>query len=261
MTPDKWVCLMYHDVVPEAVGISGGPEHFAVSRTAFAGQLDRIQQRGYSGTSLAGAIAGNLLQPVAITFDDGEVGQYQHAFPELTRRGMTATFFITTSWVGKPGFMEWHHIRELADAGMSIQSHTHTHPFLSELPPEEARTELVRSKAILDEALSQDTSTISLPNGDFPTQRSVLAEAGYSVVAMSLWGVNGPRQVRDRRPVYRCTIRGAPERPRFDRILDGDPWTGLPRKVGEWSLNTVRGAMGPSRYHRWRARLLDTLSR
>jgi len=48
-------------------------------------------------------------------------------------------------------------LREVADLGISVQSHTRTHPFLSELGSAALREELLRSKERLDRELRQET--------------------------------------------------------------------------------------------------------
>lgn len=253
-----WVCLMYHDVGAERVAASGGPEHFRVPAAAFAQQLDQIAGLGWVGRSIAEAVAAPG-PVVAISFDDGEAGQFAHAFPALVARGMTATFFVTTSWVGRPGYVSWHHLREMKAAGMSIQSHTHTHPFLSELSAAALHEELRVSKAQLDEHLGQHTDAIALPGGDFPRRalRGLLGSAGFGTVATSRWGVNGAVRADGVRLVRRCTVRGAPTPEAFGRVLRADRWLATRRRVRDSALGAMRRALGPTRYTKWRRRFLD----
>jgi peptidoglycan/xylan/chitin deacetylase (PgdA/CDA1 family) len=255
----RWICLMYHEVTPEAVR-SGAGEWFSVSAGSFASQLDQIRGRGLRGCSVADVLAsGQSVDPVvAISFDDGSEGQYARAFPALVARGMSATFFVTTSWVGRPGFVTWPQLREMKQAGMSIQSHTHSHPFLSELAPPALEQELRRSKAELDHQLGQNTDQLSLPGGDYPRRRfrGLIGQSGYRVLCTSVWGRNRRRVVVGA-PVKRCTIRGAMAPEEFDRIILGDPWLGLTRGLRGNALNMVRSSLGPTRYSRWRRSFLD----
>ena len=254
-----WVCLMYHDVTPEPVAPTGGPLRFAVPRAAFARQLDCLVELGLPGQSIAERLSNPSAPGVAISFDDGDLGQFDSAFPELCQRHMTATFFVVTSWVGQPGYVEWSQLRTMREAGMSIQSHSHTHPFFSTLSPTEVADELGRSKALLDEHLGQDTDTVSLPNGDFPRAGNLawLHEAGYRLVAGSRWGTN-PTNPGDR-ALRRCTVQGQPSEARFRRIALGSPALSWSRQAREASLNSVRRLLGPDRYARWRRRILDAL--
>lgn len=258
----EWVSLMYHDVMEDGAPVSAVAQRFAVPVTAFAAQLDALREGGYLVRSLCHAIREPDTKVVAMTFDDGHVGQFARAFPELVARGMSATFFVTTSWIGRrPGYCSWSQLREMNAAGMSIQSHTHSHPFLSELPAHALSAELCRSKAELDEALGQDTDAIALPGGDHPRRRlrPLLAESGYAVVATSQWGTNGAVAFEQRGPRYirRCTIRGTPDNVEFARILAGDPALAHRLQARAALLGAVRRMMGPSRYARWRAMMLD----
>ncbi|GBD94407.1 poly-beta-1,6-N-acetyl-D-glucosamine N-deacetylase precursor [bacterium BMS3Abin05] len=79
--------------------------------------------------------------------------------------------------------MRWEQIREMSDAGMTIGSHTCSHPILSILSENELRTEIVQSKARLEEELNRPIRTFCYPNGkaeDFGERaKRVLKEAGY----------------------------------------------------------------------------------
>lgn len=54
---------------------------------------------------------------VAITFDDGYVDNLDLALPELERRGLPATVFVPTAYVGAPGPFWWDELEELVAGG------------------------------------------------------------------------------------------------------------------------------------------------
>lgn len=262
MAVRPWVCLMYHDVTRETAGVSGGPRHFSVSRRAFASQLDQLAAEGFRGRSLAECLHEPVDRQVAISFDDGDLGQFENGHAELVARGMTATFFVTTEWVGRPGYVDWSQLREMKAAGMSIQSHSKSHPFLSELGEAALAEELRGSKARIDQELQQETDTIALPGGDRPRRalRPLLAASGYRVVGTSRWGSNRtPRAAGETVWIRRCTVRGEPTSQHFGRVLRGDAWLSFKRLTREATLARIRETLGPSRYARWRRRLLDTV--
>lgn len=254
----RWVCLLYHDVAPVGHGVTGGPEYFSVSETGFRRQLDAIAHEGLRGCSIEHALVTSEPK-VAISFDDGTAGMYERAFPALVERGMSATFFITTTWVGTSGFVTWDQLREMKRAGMSIQSHTRTHPFLSELSAAQLGVELRGSKEEIDGQLGQDTRQIGLPGGDAPRGKlaDLIGEAGYSVVGTSRWGVNRTVVGHDPVRIRRCTVRADPGEERFRRIITGDRWLAFERRSREFVLRSMRDALGPTRYARWRRRVLD----
>ena len=254
-----WVCLMYHDVTPDAPAVSDGPERFAVSKRSFERHLDLLAKWGFSGCSIAAALNRTVDRQVAISFDDGQLGQYERAFPALAARGWTATFFVTTGWVGRSGYVSWDQLSEMKTAGMSIQSHTHTHQFLSELSEAEVDFELRRSKAELDEYLEQDTHILALPGGDPPAAalQRLIKDVGYGVVATSRWGRTIARTSRDQTVfVPRCTVRGEPSDATFRHTVNGDPWLTSRRWVRDGLLRATRSLLGPTRYSIWRSRVL-----
>ncbi len=254
---------MYHDVQPQAPGVTGGSDHFTVSSSAFAQQLDRMLQLGFKPCSIAQALERPARKTLALSFDDGDLGQFQYAFPELEKRGLTATFFITTGWVGSSKYVSWDQLRTMKAAGMSIQSHTRSHRFLSQLDSEELLEELAGAKSDLDQQLRQDTTMLAFPGGDPPprSHRHLIGQAGYSVVATSVWGLNTVAEPgTDAIYLRRCTIRGNPPLTQFDRVLEGDRWLSARRRVRDSALRSLHLLLGRPRYARWRARFLDWIS-
>jgi peptidoglycan/xylan/chitin deacetylase (PgdA/CDA1 family) len=261
---NTWGALCYHDVQAEMPRAGGGPDHFTVPVTSFAGMLDTIAEHGFTGCSLARALAEPGRRRIAITFDDGTRGQYDYAFPELVARGMTATFYVTTNWVGQPGYMTWSQLRELTAAGMSVQSHTRSHPFLSELGSDELRSELAGSKRELDSQLGQDTSEIAFPGGDAPRSRfrHILGEAGYRIAVGTRWGLNTDTRHADpgHNFIRRCTVRGVLTPAMAERVVRADPWLAMRWTAKEATLRRFRTSIGASRYARWRRFVLDTFN-
>lgn len=247
----NWACLMYHEV--PAAGEGAG--YFAVPRAEFAAQLDRMRSAGLGGRSLEAVLGGDTRATVAITFDDGHATHARDAAPELAARGMTATFFVVSDWVGRAGYATWAELREMADAGMSIQSHTRSHPFLSELPRTGALEELRASRIEIEDRIGRPVTTIALPNGDFP-RADDFDSAGYRWVATSRWGANrgtghAVRQVR------RYTVRRSTSLDVVERLARGQASALSPEGVRLELLGRIRAAVGPTRYARWRRAVLD----
>ena len=62
-----------------------------------------------------------------VTFDDGYVSDYTIVFPLMESLGIRATFFINTSNIGKPGFLNWSMVTEMQKKGNVFGSHGHNH--------------------------------------------------------------------------------------------------------------------------------------
>lgn len=127
--------LMYHyisippaDADPYRLDLSVTPERFGE-------HLRWLRENGYTSISLDDVVlaltAGKPLpeRPVVLTFDDGYEDAYTNAFPLLLAFHMTGTFFVVTEWIDghTAGYLTWDQARDMAAAGMSIESHTRSH--------------------------------------------------------------------------------------------------------------------------------------
>lgn len=254
----KWICLAYHDITNASRASDGAADYYSVSTAAFGRQLDLMMAANLRGSSIAEAIA-RPEHSVGISFDDGDIGQATNAFPALAARNMTATFFVTTSWIGTAAYASWDQLREMRAAGMSIQSHTHSHPFLSELDEPHLRDELKRSRELLDEKLGQRTTMIAFPGGDPPRPefRDVLAQEGYEVIGTSRWGRNARNDPLKPRYIRRCVVRGDPGDAEFAAIVTGGGWMNIKKQVRDSVLAFLRSSLGPTRYAYWRRNVLS----
>lgn len=257
---------MYHDVPDDATSAP----YFAVPVDRFAAQLDRLLLLGKPGAALE-----RWLDPVppraatALTFDDGECSNYANAYPALRERGMTATFFVITCRVGTEGYVTWPQLAEMVAHGMSIQSHTATHPLLSELSDAEVAHELRISREHLDDALRQHTRTLALPGGNPPHGSArhcdrLYRDAGYACIATTVWGPNDHPE-RDTAPdllyVRRYTVRRDTSQRRFEACARTRSGARSPEALRLAVLAGLRRAVGASRYAGWRRRVLAVIGK
>jgi len=191
--------LMYH-YLGQAPDPSGPHRSLWVPPDEFRWQLGFLRRAGFRAVGPQGALE-SLSSPgpdrrVWITFDDGFRDNFETGLPLLREAGMTATFFLVADWTlgGDPRCMDPGMVRELVAEGMTIGSHTVTHPELTGIPPDQARKEIVDSRKRLEDAFGVAVESFAYPRGkhDAATMEMV-REAGYGLAASTLRGNrNGP---------------------------------------------------------------------
>jgi peptidoglycan/xylan/chitin deacetylase (PgdA/CDA1 family) len=152
------------------------------------------------------ARGGDISRMLVITFDDGYADNYDFAAAELERRGLPATFFLTTSFIGTPHcawwdrqrgidseWMTWDQARDLRRRGFEVAPHTMTHPDLGEVPYEMARQEIEGSKERLLAEVRDPALHFSYPFGQkehlVEHNRRAVVEAGLASCLSSFGGV------------------------------------------------------------------------
>jgi peptidoglycan/xylan/chitin deacetylase (PgdA/CDA1 family) len=253
------VVLMYHGIGTPA---SEGEVRYTVTEEAFAAQVDLLG--GRAALSYPELLEGRSRPgSVVLTFDDGEQSVLTHALPFLRSRGITATIFVTTGWIGREGYLDADGLRRLSGEGWTIGSHGVTHRFLSDLSAIELQEEVVRSRETLARILGDPPDHLSLPGGRInPGVVEAVRRAGYRSLATSEIGVNPP--VVDRFAVRRMMVLRPWDLPVFYRIVDGDARIYLQLQARQGLLDWTKRALGNTRYQALRARALkivETLRR
>jgi D-aspartate ligase len=108
--------------------------------------------------------------------------------------------------------LTWDQLQEMAAAGVSIGSHTMTHPVLTTLGPEEAMHELTGSKALLERKLHRPSTLFAYPFGErehFNSEmEAMVRKAGYKAACSAIEGVNFPGT--NRFALHRIHVRDEP---------------------------------------------------
>jgi Polysaccharide deacetylase/Glycosyl transferase family 2 len=97
---------------------------------------------------------------------------------------------MTTGWiagqrddlaVGRPGpMLSWGQLLEVAERGVEIGAHSHTHPELDTLVPGVLEREVVRPKRLLEERLGREVTSFAYPHGYVNARlRRSVRTAGY----------------------------------------------------------------------------------
>lgn len=96
---------------------------------------------------------GNKRAALTMTYDDGLKEHYTIVYPELRKRGLTATFYIIGTKVGRDQkgtpCCTWQELKEMADGGMEIGSHGYQHRNVETLSATELIQEVERNDSLI----------------------------------------------------------------------------------------------------------------
>jgi peptidoglycan/xylan/chitin deacetylase (PgdA/CDA1 family) len=178
---------MYHAVHGPGAESGAWDPHYAVSAADFRRQLEQLLATGFALRSVRDTLAARPAdRTTCITFDDGGSTDADVAVPILLDRGARADFFVSAARVGMPGFVSWSQLRDMAAAGMSIQSHGYDHRLLDDLAPADAEHELRASKALIEDRLGRAVTLFAPPGGRLPAHAVRAARAiGYHAICSS----------------------------------------------------------------------------
>jgi peptidoglycan/xylan/chitin deacetylase (PgdA/CDA1 family) len=178
--------LAYHSVGTPQWGVND------VSAAAFERHLQIAADDGWSFATPAEVIADPDKPQLALTFDDGLRSVLTNALPVLRHHGVPATAFVVTGWADRtpdwcPGLLlDWQGISTLQDAGVSIASHSVTHPDFGKLSPSQMRHELAESRERLRAVLGLETDEFAIPYGQSgnwdASANQAAAEVGYKTI-------------------------------------------------------------------------------
>lgn len=164
-TPLHSLVLLYHRIgSPFVRSIVRGQYVFP---RVFRWQLNSFITRQYRPIKLAELMKepAHLTNRFAVTFDDGFTSMARLACPILLEMQIPATLYIVVEGIGKTNVWDQREgdraetmctaaeVRELAELGFEIGSHSMSHPRLTRLTDAELRTEIIDSKKALEDLL------------------------------------------------------------------------------------------------------------
>jgi peptidoglycan/xylan/chitin deacetylase (PgdA/CDA1 family) len=199
--------------------------HEVRSRERFHAQMSVLVERGYSVLSMEALIAWTrCVQPirspaVVLTFDGGYRSQLDNALPTLEALRLPATFFPLSAGLDDAE-ISGRDLAELAARGYTIGCHTHTHPDLTTLSPDELEREVAGSKRVLEDAVGRPVTAFCYPDGVRNSRvAAAVRNAGFAVAfTIDLGGVSA---VDDPYQLGRIPILGEPGRVEFSAFLRG----------------------------------------
>lgn len=254
---DQVVYLMYHELeLPGRALCDSDPGYvrYIVSEADFKSQMKWLKEQGWKGCSVTQALPGASSPSVVITFDDGAETDLITAAPILKDAGFGATFYITTGFLGKPGYMTHSQVRKLADLGFDIGCHSATHPYLSDLPEERLRSEILDPKLQLEQIIGRAVESFSCPGGRWNARVvEITRESGYRSMATSQTKANSAKT--DPFGLGRVAVMRDTPLPVFQRLCSGRGLWKL--QMAELARSSAKSLLGNSGYDRLRAMLLQ----
>jgi len=184
---DKLLVLMYHGVTEQE---HDPPVWTQLPVALFRDQMAFLRDH-YRVLSLEECLAahnrgGRLPERSAlITFDDGDHSFASQAFPVLKKYRLPVTLFLISAHLenGVYGSMQTEMIRELLkNPWITVQSHSRTHPLLSQVDDAALENELAGAKKELEDLFQAPIRAIAYPSGDMDQRVADAARKyGYTV--------------------------------------------------------------------------------
>ncbi len=158
--------LLYH-----RIDVSQVKSQFHVSPVKFEEQMALLHNWGYTTITLDLLLkaiyegADLPARPLLISFDDGHSNVYDTAFPIMQKYGFTGVTYIVGVYMGADGYMSAGQLKEMANAGWEIGSHSMSHLDLTKLDPDQRIYEIFRSRELLSEEIGVPVNSFAYPFG------------------------------------------------------------------------------------------------
>jgi peptidoglycan/xylan/chitin deacetylase (PgdA/CDA1 family) len=232
---------------------------FTVTAQQFDEHLASLAHQGYRSIDPDQVYAfltegkGLPERPVMITVDDGWRSNIDVMLPILECYGFGCMIFVTTgpkAWIfekfrGLDRGLTGEEVRELHRRGVSIGSHTVTHPHLIEMSDEEIEREFRESKHTLEEWTGAPCRFLSIPGNFYDRRVARIAQAcGYEAVFTA--NVGTVSRLTDPYDIHRLIVEGAFSLREFQANLR--PPAIITRKGIAWMKKQPPRFLGISRY-------------
>lgn len=180
--------LCYHHIREPKPGQSETLKSYSVSPSQFHEQMKALKDSGYE-TILPDqlynylAFGGPLpVKPVMITFDDTDEEQFTIGAEEMKKYGFKGVFFIMTISINRPRYMTKEQIKQLAEEGHAVESHTWDHHMVTKYQGEDWQKQLIQPMKKVEEITGKSAQYFAYPFGlwnkaAFPE----LKKAGYKM--------------------------------------------------------------------------------
>ncbi|QMW03490.1 polysaccharide deacetylase family protein [Spirosoma foliorum] len=166
--------LCYHQIRDWRGSDSKSAKDYIIPVQAFKDQMQILADSGYH-TILPDQLYAYLTtgaplpsKPVMLTFDDGDLDQYETAVPILDKHGFKGAFFIMTVAIGRRGkqpYMDKAQIKDLSDKGHTVGAHTWDHHNVKKYQGEDWKIQIEEPKAKLETIIGKPVKYFAYPFG------------------------------------------------------------------------------------------------
>jgi peptidoglycan/xylan/chitin deacetylase (PgdA/CDA1 family) len=254
---DGIVFLMYHELeLPGRPLCQTDPGYVRYILTAadFESQVKWLQTAAWQGFNVSAALELPADRGVVITFDDGCETDLLTAAPILQSAAFQATFYITTGFLGRTGYLAPHRLRELSELGFEVGCHSMTHAYLPDLTTDGLHREMVEAKDKLEQIIGNQVQHFSCPGGRYDQRVIEMARsAGYRTLATSRAHINSRRTSAFE--LGRIAIMRETSLDAFERICRNQTLWRL--RLIDITRSAMKRVLGNSTYDKARARLLE----
>jgi peptidoglycan/xylan/chitin deacetylase (PgdA/CDA1 family) len=166
--------ILYHHVQPLDIAEQLGHAPLTVDSGIFDNQMKYLHDNGYhaiSSQDLVNALQTRTKLPeksIMITVDDGYDDNYTYAFLSAKKYKMIVNFMIPTGLIDTPGYMNWDHLKEMAQSPYArIYNHTTSHAALGLISKEDIVKEVTTANEDLQNKLGIKNDIVTYPYGDY----------------------------------------------------------------------------------------------
>jgi peptidoglycan/xylan/chitin deacetylase (PgdA/CDA1 family) len=174
--------LVYHRVQEDR-----GPR--SVSPAALQAHLAFVERAGGAFVDPTDEwLTATARKQFLLTFDDGTCDHRRRVLDILGRHGVRALFFVPTQKIGTANRLSSSDVVELHRAGHAVGVHGHTHDRWDWLNESQLRSELAKSRSILEDLVGATPRHTAPPGGFFnPTIQNVVKELNFQSLRTMHW--------------------------------------------------------------------------
>jgi peptidoglycan/xylan/chitin deacetylase (PgdA/CDA1 family) len=163
--------LCYHHIREALPGQSETFKSYSVTPSQFAEQMKVLKDSGYESI-LPDQLYNYLVhngplppKPVMLTFDDTDEEQFTIGAKEMKKNGFKGVFFVMTVSINRPHYMTKEQLKELANDGNAVESHTWDHHMVTKYKGDDWNIQLVKPRKTIEDITGKTANYFAYPFG------------------------------------------------------------------------------------------------